>query len=692
MTADTQPAEEEARPTHEGVAWMPWGEAPFRRARLERKLIVLDSGATWCHWCHVMDRVTYEDDEVIRLLNERFIPVRIDRDRLPDIDAHYQRAEPIVRSQGNGWPLTVIITPEGHTLFKATFLPPRIEGEYMANVGLIDLLEHLDRAWRERGDEIVALGEQIALSEAQQRSGAGRKAALSADLVSEVASGVLSQHDATHGGFGGAPKFFASPALELLLTRAWQGHAAARAALVRSLDAMARGGVYDQIGGGFHRYSVDERWHVPHFEKMAYDNAALLSLYASAAAMTGDIEYDRIARGTLGWIARVLTSPDGQGFFASQDADVGLSDDGDYFTWSVEEARSALGADAQMAIDYWALDPQGDMHGRSGRNVLHVPKTLAQFAALSESSEEEITTSIESARERLLRTRQLRATPKVDKTVFADLNGMMIDAHLTAWERLDEPTARTAALASLGFVLDSLRMEDGAFAHYRDKNGPQRVGLLADQAWMALALTHAYAATLDPRYLAAGREVGDYVLANLIADDGGFLSGPTAEIGPVTVTPPRGWEDSPSRSAASVMAEALALLSYLTGEPRYARAAGEALGSFAGTASRQWGTFLGGYALAVDRHLEGPRTVVVIAPGRDATSQSMIRLARESFVPGGIVLAPNPSETGHSRLLSRLGYAADRVPVAYVCRGKACLRPAYDETELRNRLAELAPP
>jgi len=624
-----------------------------------------------------MDRVTYEDPEVVELLNERFVAVRIDRDRLPHVDAAMQAALPVIQSQGGGWPLTVILSPQGYVLYKATFLPPRADPRYGARGGLIDVLDAVDRMWRERRDELVRLAQDVDRHVDQRRDEmVHRPGELDPALVDGLTETVTRHMDPTHGGLGGAPKFFQTPALELLARAAWRGEENARTHLLRTLERIVRGGVHDHVAGGFHRYSVDERWHVPHFEKMAYDNAPLLGLLADAYAVTHREDFARAARRTMQWIGRDLTDPGGA-FYASQDADVGLDDDGDYFTWTIDEVRDALGDDADVAISLFDVDANGDMHARPGRNVLHTPKTIELEAA-----------RIDAILDRLLALRNQRTEPGIDKTVFADLNGMLIDAHLTAWQRLGDPAAKDAALAALDAVIGDLLTDSGALAHYRDGE-LQQVGLLTDQAWLLRALVAAYTATFDQRYLQTAKGVADFILTQLIADSGAFLS---ASISPAdhaaTIDPVTSWDDAPTRSAASVAAEELLRLAALTGEDRYAQAAAKALASFAGV-DEQWGVAAAGYAAAVDTFLDGPRTILVIGPADDAATEALAETARRTYVPGALVMVIDLAQADQLRALERLGYAAAERPVALVCRGEACLAPAETPEELGERLGQL---
>ncbi len=673
--------------------WLDWTDELFDRAAAEDKLIVLDIGATWCHWCHVMDRVTYEDPEVIAMLNERFLAVRIDRDRQPQLDARMQRATALIRPMGQagGWPLTVVLTPQRDVLFKATFLPPRASPEYPTNIGLIELLDRVDEHWRANREQIhEAAGRLRKGMAAHYEQFFTSPGELSTETLDVIFEGLRSSFDATHGGFGGAPKFFTATGLDFLLARAARGDAKARTMLVETLSAMSRGGIYDQLGGGFHRYSIDERWHVPHFEKMAYDNAALLALYADAFAMTGRDDWARMADETLTWIDETLADPNRRGFFASQNADVGLDDDGDYFTWTEDEVRGVLGSRAELSLTYFGVDEVGDVHGRTGRNVLHVTKTESQLARMLDRDAKILGGEIRMAKAKLLSARRKRTAPSVDKTIFADLNGMMIDAYLTAYERLGDRGALASARAILDSLLDDLRDSSGVFAHYRQDGRLREIGLLADQAWMGRALVHAYVVTLDEKYLAAAEKLADYIRSNLTADDGGLINAPAGHtLVQKSAGPTRSWEDSPSRSASSVAAHMLADLGYLTGRGEYVASARKVLESFAGGVTPGAATMLGGYAVATDRLLRGPQSILVIGPADDETTVRLAHTARKTYLPGAMVLVVDPGKAEQAKMLDRLGIVADKKPSATVCTGTICLLPAYSVDELNQRIAEL---
>ena len=641
-----------------------------------------------------MDRVTYQDAEVVELVSQRFIPVRIDRDRLPDVDALLQRSPALINPMGSagGWPLTVVLTPEGDMLMKATFLPPHASSKYGAPIGLVELLNSVDSLWLERRQSVNKAVKQLrekttqGFGEIYYRPGTpGQK------HLDEIFAGLSSAYDPAHGGFGSAPKFYAHSALEFLLLRAWEGNEQAETMLTDTLRAIGAGGVHDQLGGGFHRYSVDERWGVPHFEKMAYDNAGLLANYANAYSLTGRDDFARIARTTFEWIDQVLTDPDRRGFYASQDADVDLNDDGDYFTWTKREIAQVLdGHQTELMGTYYGVDEVGEMDTRTGRNVLQVTKTPEQLSKLLDRDVQEIARATASAQAKLLGVRKKRPTPGVDKTIFADLNGMLIDAYLTLYERLGEEKAREIALDVLDNILHDLRDERSVFAHYSQDGSLYRIGLLADQAWMGKALLHAYQVTLDERYLRATATLGTYIMEHLTAEDGGFISAPTQGLHrPEAVTPMRSWDDSPSRSASSVAGQMLIDLGYLTGEKQYSEAAANALSSFAAGIEQRLATFFSGYGLSVDRLLNGPRIVLIVGTTGDSATQELLRTGRRSYIPGALVIAIDPNVPSQGQLLRRLGYTGGERPIAYVCRARTCLPPAHTPDQLKQRIGQL---
>ena len=363
---------------HQPVDWQEWGEAAFVRAKQENKPVLLDIGAVWCHWCHVMDRESYEDAEIAEIINGHFIAVKVDRDERLDVDSRYQAAVQAMSGQG-GWPLTVVLTPEGKPFFGGTYFPKE---ERYGRPGFGHVLLTMAHAFHERKDEVLESADSVMAAIEYNESFSGRSADLNAAIVAKLVESALQQFDKRHGGFGTQPKFPHPSVLDLLLDHATRtGDEASRNVARMTLDRMAIGGMYDHLAGGFHRYSVDERWIVPHFEKMSYDNSELLKNYVHSFQSYVEPEHARIAREVVGWMDTVLSDRERGGFYASQDADVSLDDDGDYFTWTRDEAAAVLTRE-EMAIAgaYYDIGEIGDMHHNPQKNTLHVDHSIGEVA------------------------------------------------------------------------------------------------------------------------------------------------------------------------------------------------------------------------------------------------------------------------------------------------------------------------
>ncbi|HEY4579605.1 MAG TPA: thioredoxin domain-containing protein, partial [Candidatus Acidoferrales bacterium] len=421
---------------HQPVQWFEWGEEAFARARAEDKPILLDIGAVWCHWCHVIDRESYEDPELAALINRLFIPVKVDRDERPDVDARYQTAVSAVSGQG-GWPLTGFLLPDGRPFYGGTYFPPQ---EAMGRPSFRRVLEQVAAAYGARRDEIerAATGLMGAVAQAELFDGA--HAAWDARLLEQQAAAMVERFDPRHGGFSHAPKFPHSGALDFLLQRHQAtGDARLLHIVQTTLEHMARGGVYDQLGGGFHRYSVDERWLVPHFEKMSYDNSELLKNFLHGYQAARSPLLRQTAEGIVDWVNGVLSDREHGGFYASQDADVSLDDDGDYFTWTQEEVRAALPAEQARVIElYYDVGPAGEMHHNPAKNVLWVAREPEEIAKALGVSQDEVKTLLEKARAQLLVARAKRQAPFVDTTLYTGWNAMFVSAYLEAASVLDD--------------------------------------------------------------------------------------------------------------------------------------------------------------------------------------------------------------------------------------------------------------
>src|SRR5271170_3329360 len=363
---------------HQPVQWHEWSEEAFAKAAIEDKPILLDIGAVWCHWCHVMDRESYEDPALAEVVNENFIAIKVDRDERPDVDSRYQAAVQSMAGQG-GWPLTAILTPDGKPYFGGTYFPPE---ERYGRPSFARVLKTMANVWKTKRDEATETAGSVMAAIEHGETFAGRSGQLSLGLVDKLVQHAVSQFDPHYGGFGSQPKFPHPSAIDLLIDTAVRtGDEAAKKTAVVTLEKMARGGVYDQLAGGFHRYSVDERWVVPHFEKMLYDNAGLLGNFVHAFQTFVDADAARVARDIIRWLDEVMTERERGGFYASQDADLSLDDDGDYFTWTRDEAAAVLTA-AEMAVadPFYDIGELGDMHHNPAKNVLHRKLTVEEAA------------------------------------------------------------------------------------------------------------------------------------------------------------------------------------------------------------------------------------------------------------------------------------------------------------------------
>jgi uncharacterized protein YyaL (SSP411 family) len=681
---------------HQPVHWREWDEAAFEQARREDKPILLDIGAVWCHWCHVMDRESYENQEVARLINEGFVPVKVDRDERPDIDARYQIAVSALTGQG-GWPLTAFLTPDGKPFYGGTYFPPE---DHFGRAGLKRVLESLTENYRTHRAEILLSAERIAdaLSgiEQFQKTGAGA----SAEVLEGILSHIGRMFDPEHGGFGTAPKFPHPSAIDLLLDAYLESrHAWLLSVVTTTLERMARGGVYDQIGGGFHRYSVDARWSVPHFEKMSYDNAGLLGNYLRAYQVTGNEPFREIALGILSFTEQVLSNPEG-GFFASQDADYSLEDDGDYFTWTLDEVKAVLdGLEAQVAAQYYHIEPEGEMHHNPAKNVLFVDQPFQAIAARLKLQPEEVEKILGRARAKMFEARSKRPTPFVDKTLYASWNGMMVSALLEAYKVLGLGGARDRALLTLDLFLERGYDSAQGMCHSlvcgkHREGGPSpasgsdfrasNFALLDDQVFMTVALLDAYEVTGRRAYFDRALELMETTLRRFWDDrDGGFFdtAKDLAHRQGSLVMPRKAFQDSPTPAGNSVAALALDRLATLADRRDLREKAQATLDLFAPKAA-DYGLFVATYGLALINHLRPPVEVVVVGPAEDERTKSLLAAAYRAPRAGKRVLTFAPA-TAKARdlppgLASTLpNLPLDGVPLALVCVGTTCQAPVH---------------
>ncbi len=669
---------------HQPVDWQEWGEAAFARAATEDKPVLLDIGAVWCHWCHVMDRESYENADTARVINENFIAVKVDRDERPDVDTRYQAAVASISGQG-GWPLTAFLTPDGRPYFGGTYFPP--EDRY-GRPSFQRVLLTMASAYEDKREQVLESAASVMQAIEHNESFAGGAANPGPEIVEKLAKSAIGQFDARFGGFGSQPKFPHCSAIDLLIDMAARGIEPAQNAARVTLEKMAAGGIYDQLAGGFHRYSVDERWVVPHFEKMAYDNSELLKNYVHAFQTFVDPECARIARETMRWMEEWLSDRERGGFYASQDADDSLDDDGDYFTWTLAEASSVLdGDELKAAVSYYDIGDVGDMHHNPAKNVLHVSQGLSVAARAAGVGEERARQLVASAKQKLYAARLKRKTPYVDKTLYAGWNGMCISAFVEAGRVLGRAEAVEFGTKSLDRLLASAWDVEHGLGHviaYGEAGGTgaRVAGVLDDYAFAGQACLDVWEATGEIRYYRMAVQIADAMLRRFYdAEGGGFFdteSNPSA-IG-VLAARRKPVQDAPTPAGNPVAAALLLRLADLSGNETYAERAQKTLETFAGIVEH-FGLFVATYGLALQRMVTAPVQVCVIgddararelekaALARYAVNKSVIRLRTLGELP------PALAET-----LPHLPAASGSFAV--VCSGRGCQPPVEDADKL----------
>ena len=682
--------------SHQPIDWHEWGDAAFERAKAEDKPILLDIGAVWCHWCHVIDRESYENVEIARIINQHFVPVKVDRDERPDVDSRYQSAISAISGQG-GWPLTGFLLPDGRPFFGGTYFPPE---DQMGRPGFRRVLLAVADSYRQRRAELERAAHSLSEAVGQAEAFTGARAEFDTSVVDAQIESITKLFDAKNGGFGRAPKFPHASAIDLLLEHYQQSKEKNLLATVdATLEKMARGGVYDQLAGGFHRYSVDERWLVPHFEKMSYDNSELLRNYLHAWQVTQNSFLRETAEGIIGWVNEVLSDQENGGFYASQDADYSLDDDGDYFTWTLDEVRAVLTAEESRVIElYYDVEPHGEMHHNPAKNVLWVARGFDEIGQILQRDPDKVVTIKLQAEKKMREARRKRPAPFVDKTMYLGWNAMFVSSYLEAGRILtDSPYlgCRQFALKTLDRMLQEAWSESRGFAHRI--GGPALEGSLDDQVFPVLALLDAYEATLDPRYFAAAQKTLDLAISRYgDARNGGFFDRPfdAAPIGGLEVRR-KPFQDSPTPGANSVAAIALIRMHAFTGESRYRDFAQRTLETFAGIAA-QYGLFAATYGLAATLFARHP--IQVLIPGNldDPVAQALEAAAHRVYRFGKSVLRVSPAAPGAplaalaGALKQTLPHLPADKPLAIVCSGQTCLPPTSDPAQLTTFLENAA--
>jgi uncharacterized protein len=676
---------------HQPVDWHEWGEEAFQKARAESKPILLDVGAVWCHWCHVIDRESYEDPQIAALINQHYIAVKVDRDERPDVDSRYQSAISAISGQG-GWPLTAFLTPEGKPFWGGTYFPP---DDMMGRPGFKRVLLSVADAFESRRAEIDGSAQALAEAVAKAELFDGAGCTLDAEIVDTIISRALRLFDDQHGGFGQAPKFPHSSVIDLLLERSTSLTGTnLRDVAQRTLDGMAAGGFHDQLGGGFHRYSVDERWCVPHFEKMSYDNSELLKNCLHGYQVLRAPRYREVAEALVSWVNEVLSDQQGGGFRASQDADQTLDDDGDYFTWTQAEVHAVLSAEESRAVEiYYDVQRRGEMHHNPEKNVLWIAASVETVARELKMADADARLLLARAKGKLLEARRRRRpTPAVDETLYVAWNAMFVSAYLEAARVLQRSDCRSFALKTLDRLLVEAWDESKGFLHRA--GGPRLDGSLDDQVFAAAALLDAYESTLDRRYF----EIAERCVRLAIErfgdpDAGGFFdrAKDAPAMGGLEVRR-KALQDSPTPGANAVAAIVLDRLYALSGERLYHDWAEKTLEAFAGRAP-QYGIFAATYGLGVLLHARGVLQVMVLGAADDPKSAALEAAANEVYRFGKSVLRISPQKM-EAVFVPALQEAVTHLdaakPQALVCVESTCYPPLTDPGELKSFLASVS--
>jgi uncharacterized protein YyaL (SSP411 family) len=668
------------------VDWHPWGDEAFALAKKLNKPVFLSVGYSTCHWCHVMEHESFEDAEVSKLMNEHFVCIKVDREERPDIDQVYMTVTQMMTGSG-GWPMTVVMTPDKEPFFAGTYFP---KTGRRGRPGMMELVPALSGAWKNQADK-------VALSVAEIKRALGQMAAappgagLRESHLSLAFSQFAKRYDAVNGGFSQAPKFPVPHNLRFLLGYSKRsGDAQALAMVEHTLQAMRKGGIYDHVGFGFHRYSTDQHWLVPHFEKMLYDQALLTLAYVDAYHVTGKAEYADTAREIITYVLRDMTDADG-GFYSAEDADAeGV--EGKFTVLTTAEVTTVLGEDAALFNRVYNLTKAGNFHDeasgvKTGANIPHLKKSFAEIAADEQIAEAELRTRLESARKRLFAYREKRIHPLKDDKILTDWNGLMIGAIARAATVLDDDTYRAAAVKAGDYLLATLRTKDGTLLKRSRLGEAGLTAHLEDYAFAIQGLIELYECTFDSKYLEAAVALQDYQLAHFAdSANGGFFM--TADNSEKLLVRSKEVYDGALPSGNSVSALNLLRLERMTGKKVYGTAAEGIFKAFTDGVSQQPSAHAQ-LMMAVDFAVGPSKEVVIVGDPAAVDTKAMIKQVRKEFQPNRVAILRPP---GDGQTIAALAaYSAnmgmiDGKATAYVCQNFACELPTTDLTKLAELL------
>jgi uncharacterized protein len=669
------------------VDWYPWGEAALTKSKIEDKPIFLSIGYAACHWCHVMAHESFEDETTARLMNELFVNIKVDREERPDLDSIYMNAVVGLTGSG-GWPMSVFLTPEGKPFYGGTYFPPTPR---YGMPSFREVLRAVSDTWRGRRDEVLKSSENITayLAQASEIADTTERSPLSIDTLVKAIRNIERTYDRANGGWGNAPKFPQPMALEFLLRRyVQQPEESIRAMIDQTLTTMAHGGMYDQLGGGFHRYSTDAHWLVPHFEKMLYDNSQLARVYWHAWQALGDPYYRRITLEILDYVTREMTHPAG-GFYSTQDAD-SEGVEGKFFLWTIDEVRAELGDAALLFNEVYGVTPQGNFaehHLPPGQNILSIVTAPQQVAHQNGLLPAELENILREARGKLLEARETRLKPGRDEKVLAAWNGLMLAAFAEAardrspGNRME--TYRSIAERNADFLLREMRTPTGRLLRSWKDGRAKLNAYLEDYACVIEGLLELYQTTFDEKWFVAARELADTMIQHYADPAGGFFD--TSDDHETLVTRPKDLQDNAVPSGNAMAAHVLLKLAAFTGDDRYYQS-DESVLSALQPALIQAPLGLAQWLCALDFALSSPAEIAIVGPDRSGGVQALLEVIRSGYRPHQIVaVGATPDRTSAIPLLFDRPTIDDRA-TAYVCVRFACQRPTTDPLVLAEQL------
>ncbi len=675
------------------VDWYPWGEEALAKAKAEDKPIFLSIGYAACHWCHVMEHESFEDQEIADVLNRHFVPIKVDREERPDLDQIYMSAlqvylRMIGSAQGGGWPLSMFLTPELQPFLGGTYWPPRAMYQ---RPGFLDVLNTIVRFWRENREEIAQQAARIT-EYLQGNDPSQPTAERPGESVLRQAAITMGQNfDPREGGFGGPPKFPHPIDMQLLMRLQRRFADLELLPMVTlTLDKMAAGGIYDQLGGGFHRYAVDNRWLVPHFEKMLYDNAMLARCYLEAWQALKTPAYAQVVRETLDYVLREMTGPDG-GFYSTQDAD-SEGVEGKFYVWTPDEVRQVLGNErGELFCLIYDITAEGNFEGK---NIPNLPRSIEQWGQIKQLDAHALRTQLTEDRSKLLTARNRRVPPGLDDKIIVCWNGLMIDAMAEAAGALEEPRYLEAATRAADFILDRLRREDGRLLHVWRQGRARFDAFLDDYACLINGLVTLYEASFEERYISAALGLADDVLQHFFDPQAqNFFY--TADDHEKLIARQKDYHDNPVPSGNGMISTAFVRLGKLTGRSELLQRAEGVIGSFSDLLDRA-PSATAQMLVALDLYLGPTHEIVLLAPPVEATGEILSNL-RQRHIPRKVLACrtpdggPMPLLPGADRQDSQCAAldplfagkeAVNGEPTAYICRDFACQEPQAGTTAI----------